>query len=191
MRLAFTLTLVGHLLVSPSVQSPSKPIKVDHISTSFRAPPYSLNEMVSRSDAVVLGRVVGGAPHDIRGTAGDTRPGTQFRFKIHEILHASGSHSLAADEISVMREGGDRDHGSHIVRSIQDGFPPFDVGHEYVLFLYWNSTLNDWVSAWGPDGAWDLTRGWVESAGSARVTNENRGKRRSDVLDLIRRSGAL
>jgi len=46
-----------------------------------------------------------------------------------------------------------------------------------ILFLNWNSALEDWVPAFGPDSAWDITSGQVQSAGSAKSLSSARDNR--------------
>jgi hypothetical protein len=44
-------------------------------------------------------------------------------------------------------------------RYVEDGFPAFDTGAEYLLFLYWNDVLEAHETAFGPDAAFRIDAG--------------------------------
>lgn len=166
-------------------QPTTKPVKVVSFSTHFRAPADTLAEAIPQADAVVRGRIVGSKPADT-----SDRIVTAFRFKVIEVLHTPGGRVVNLSEIEILRRGiGERDRGSYIERGVQERFPPFDFGHEYVMYLSWNPALNGWVPAFGPDSAIDITSGHVDSPGHAKLTIEHQGKPAEEYLDLVRGFG--
>lgn len=171
-------------------QVQSKPVKTAVINTHFKAPPDSLSEMLTKVDAVVRGRIVSASSQDLN-LAG--RPGvrvmTSYRFHIIEVMHVFGSFSIATDNIAILREGGTRDRGSYVESVIQEGFPPFDIDHEYILFLKWSEGSNGWIPAFGPDGVVDLQGGRVRTPGTSQLMTSQRGKTAADFVRLVRRFG--
>jgi len=166
-----------------------KPVRDEPINTSFKAPPPTLGAMISEAELVVFGRFVGGAVKDSDDPGKGRSTMTGHRLKIGEVLHASSSSRKVGSEIEVIRRGGERDRGSYIERSYQIGFPPFQNGHEYALFLVWNTALDAWVPAYGPDSAIDLTGAAAHSAGQSDLIRSLEGKPAAEVLELLRRSG--
>jgi hypothetical protein len=171
-------------------QDLAKPVQTDVIYTRFYGPPDSLSEMITKADAVVRGRIVGAAPLDldldqVRGG----RVMTVYRFAVLEIMHTVGGHIVDPHQIVILREGGQRDRGSFIQRVVQDGFPPFEHGHEYLVFLRWDAGKSAWLPAFGPDSVVDLQGGRVESPGSAKITSSQKGRLAADYLKSIRQYG--
>lgn len=150
----FALILCAQACTSGSAQN-SKPVRENPLITEFVSPPPTLNEMVLKADAVILGRITGARPYDkhIPGLA-HPRVKTLWTFRVGEVLHFKGSHEGLA-EIYIEREGGERDRGKHIVRELQPEFPPFELGQQYVLFLERAGDL--WWPAYGPDSAFRLS----------------------------------
>jgi hypothetical protein len=164
-------------------QQATKPVIVDSYGRFFRTPAETLAETILQADAVVRGRIVGSKPDDRDQIV------TAFRFKVIEVMHTSGGRVVNPSEIDILRGIGERDRGSHIERRVQERFPPFDTGHEYVMYLSWNSALNGWVPAFGPDSAIDITSGRVDSYGKAKITVEHKDKSPEHYLDLVRGFG--
>jgi len=178
--LAAALSVLGS---SPRSSPQGKPVRSEPIFTEFKAPPDSLADMIAEAELVARGRVVGQTSRD-RSDAGLTR--TTYRVKILDVLRISPDRE-SADTIEVVRSGGVRDRGTYVEHSHQVGFPAFDDGREYLLFLVWNKALNSWVPAYGPDSAFDLTSGVADTAGTSKVALTLKGKKASDVLDIVRR----
>lgn len=163
-----------------------KPVSLEPIYTYFKAPPATLSEMIAEAELVVQGRVVGHRPKD-NADLGATR--TAHRVEVLEIVRDSPLHPVTTDEIEVVRTGGERDRGHYIEKSYQVGFPQFDNGRQYLLFLVWNKALNSWVPAYGPDSAVDLTSGVADSSGKSAAVQKLKGKAAAEVLDIVRRGG--
>ena len=167
-----------------STQTQSKPVKQDFVHTYFKAPPESLNEMITAADAVVRGRAIGSSPRRDR----DHGLMTDVRFTVLELIHVGG---LPIDpmEVVVTRQGGEVDEGAFIQRTVQESFPPFEKAHEYILFLRWYPEKAIWIPAYGPDSVFDLTGGIVKSPGVYEVANARKGSPAPAFLDAVRRFG--
>jgi hypothetical protein len=179
------LLLVAALSVlgsSPRYSPQGKPVKSEPIFTEFKAPPDSLADMIAEAELVLRGRVV----DEISRDRGNALTRTAYRVKVLDVLRISPDRE-PADTIEVVRSGGVRDRGSYVEHSHQVGFPAFENGREYLLFLVWNKALNSWVPAYGPDGAFDLTSGVADTAGNSKVALTLKGKKAADVLDIVRR----
>jgi hypothetical protein len=168
--------------VSPGSAS-QKPIESEIINTNFLAPPPTLADMVARAQLVVRGRAFNATPRSTN--AGEIL--TDYKIKVEEVIRDAGN-VLTSDELTFIRQGGDLDVGSTIRRAIQSGFPPLELSHEYVLFLYWNDARPGWVSAFGPDSVVDLSSGEVVSPGKAPVTSALRGSSANAYLKNLRRA---
>jgi hypothetical protein len=165
-------------------QQPTKPVKIDSYTSYFRTPAETLAETILQVGAVVRGKIVGSKPHDTKDQIV-----TAFRFKVIEVLHTAGGRVVNPSEIDILRRIGERDRGPYIERRVQERFPPFDVGHEYVMYLSWNAALDGWVPSFGSDSAIDITSGHVESRGQAKLTVEHKGKPAEEYIDLVRGFG--
>ncbi len=167
--------------------SSGKPVKTSVVSTYFKGPPDSLSEMVTKADAVVRLRMTGSSIRaPVRQNTAE-RVMTAYRFHVLEIMHSFGGHNVDAEQIIVLKDGGELDKGTHVERIVHEGFPSFEPGREYVLFLKWNVALGGWVPAFGPDSALDISKGHVDSPGSASITNKHKGQPVASVLEAIRR----
>ncbi len=175
-----------------------KPVKVEHLSITPKGPTSdSLFQMIADADAVVRGRVVDSSPRDFdydRGTDLPPLKGgrvmTAFHVEVSEILHAAGDHVVDINkQLDFILDGGDRDRGAYIERLVASGIPILERGHEYVLFLRWSPWVDGWIPPYGPDGALDITKGVVESAGRATITERHKGRPAADVLKELRQYG--
>jgi hypothetical protein len=165
-------------------QQSTKPVKVDSYGTYFRAPAETLDKTILTADAVVRGRIVRSRPDDTKDEIV-----TAYRLKVIEVMHTAGGRVIDPSEIDILRRIGERDRGPYIERRVQERFPPFDFGHEYVVYLTWNPSMNGWVPAFGPDSVIDITSGRVDSHGNAKLTSEHKGRPAEDYLDLVRGLG--
>jgi hypothetical protein len=188
MLLMIALSL--QVATSSTDQVSPKPVRQEVINTYFKAPPDTLTDMIIEADLVVKGRVIGASPRDTPAKPDQTASTrTAYRLRVDEILHVKDSRAVDATTIDIVRSGGERDRGHYIERAYQSGFPPFESGHEYVLFLTWNAALAAWVPAFGPDSAFDLRGGIVDSPGTAKVATALRGTPVSEFLASVRRFG--
>ena len=164
--------------------SQPKPIHEEPINTYFNAPPDNIADMVTRADAVVLGRMVGRSP--FKGRSDPARPSFANRFQIVEILHNPTKHPVDPNAIDLVRPSGDTDHGAYVVRGYQVGFPEFETGHQYILFLSWNEAIPGWVPAYGPDSVFDVTAGRSKAFGRSAVAESLARKSPADLLNQVR-----
>jgi hypothetical protein len=171
-----------------AAQAP-KPVLTNKIYTYFIGPPDTLKEMILAADAVVYGRILAAAANDSVSPIGGALVRTAYRVKVNELLHTLGGHPIDTDHIVVLREGGDRDRGTHIERVVQENFPSFSVGGEYVLFLRWNPSQQAWAPAFGPGSVFRLSKGRVDSFGSSGIAAAQTGKTAAAFLETIRSFG--
>ena len=190
LMIALSLQVATSSTGAAADQISPKPVRQEVINTYFKAPPDTLTDMIIEADLVVKGRVIGASPRDTPAKPDQTASTrTAYRLRVDEILHVKDSRAVDATTIDIVRSGGERDRGHYIERAYQSGFPPFETGHEYVLFLTWNAALAAWVPAFGPDSAFDLGDGIVDSPGTAKVTAALRGTPVSEFLASVRRFG--
>lgn len=163
-----------------------KPTSSEPIHVSFKAPPPTLGAMILHAQLVATGRVVGLTPRD----SDDPRLGkptrTGYQLRLDEIIRAGPASAPAERVIEVVRRGGVRDRGTYIERSYEVGFPAFEHGRTYLMFLVWNAALDAWVPAYGPDSAIDLTNGVAHSAGKSETVRALEGKPTAEVLAVLR-----
>lgn len=98
----------------------------------------SLEALWSISDLIVEGVVGNDRPADY-GTA-PVRVNTMFDVHISEVFKGSRTPGTKT-VIQVRRSGGRRDEGDKVVNHVQDGYPLFQRGERYILFL----TRHEWV----------------------------------------------
>ena len=114
--------------------------------------------MLAEVDLVSSGSVVGARPADSIDPSGVRNVRTLFKVTATEVFRNISS-QVVDDAIEVARSVGERDRGAYIERVIQDGFPSFEIGRNYLMFLKWSNAQNAWVPAFGPDSVLDLTDG--------------------------------
>lgn len=178
-------TTVGLALAHSRQEKPTH-VSIDNIY--YNAPPPSLSEMEKTADAVVFGRVLGGVSKD-GGFFRKSEPGitTSYRFKVHEVISAQGKRAVDPNELTVLRDGGSIDRGNRIDKVVDADFPPFELGHEYVLFLRWDAGQEAWVPAWGPNATFEIKGGLITSPGYAHVCKEQNGLSIDEFLEKLRR----
>ena len=189
--LNLVLITTALLFSASTIAIPQKPVRPGPINTYFNAPPDTLAEMISSAGLVVVGRVIGAKPADHILVPGNVITMTNHRLKIEEVFAIAPGHSVQPDgTIDIVRKGGDRDKGSFIERSYQVGFPAFETGRRYLMFLVWNAALSAWVPAYGPDSVFDLTDPTrADSPGRAAVTEKLEQNTVEEVLRLVRNGG--
>jgi hypothetical protein len=165
-------------------QKSNKPVKESYIFNEWKAPEATLTDTILAVDAVVRVRVLGSTVRDTEDLV------TAYRLKVEEIIQAFGGRAVDESEITLLRKVGERDRGAYIERMIESPtFTPIELGHEYVLFLQWSPSSGAWTPAIGPDGVLDITKGIVESRGTAAITSAAKGKPAAGYLELLRRLG--
>jgi hypothetical protein len=180
-----TGTTVGLALAYPQREKPTK-VMVDSIT--YTSPPLSVPEMVRATDAVVFGRILGGVSQDIgyfrKGEPGIT---TSYRFHVYEVLATQGERSVDPNELTILRDGGSIDRGDRIDKVEDVDFPQFELGHEYIIFLRWNTEHEMWVSNWGPNGTFEVKAGRITSLGIVTICKKQNGLALDEFLSTLRR----
>jgi hypothetical protein len=181
--------IVASGFFSPSVASPGqgKPTEVIFANPYFKEPPPSLAQMLQSAGAVLYGRIVGGASKDggyyRKADRGIT---TFYRLKIHQVLKSADAHPVD-QEVTIARDGGSLDRGKKIERVEVTGFPQFEFGHDYILFLYWHAEHQAWAVSWGPHGAFEVESGKIRAVGDAAVARQQNGLLVEEFLSSLRR----
>lgn len=165
-----------------------KPTRQVTIVTEFKGPPPTLSEMVREADAVITGRIVGTTPHDVfEPRFNDQSVMTMYRVRVSQVLQAFGGYNIDPREIGVLRVGGVRDRGSYLEQTVQEDFPPFHTGSDYLLFLNWDKAHEAWIVAFGPDGAFELSGHGVAALGVTPVAKSVASTNTLTLIDSILR----
>jgi hypothetical protein len=147
-----------------------------------------MSEMILSVDAVVVGRFTGLRPSDEHLPHLSTPwVVTLWNFDVREVLHQKESEPIP-QQILIQRHGGDRDRGDRIERTFLRGFPEYQMGHQYVLFL--EKGGNIWGPQYGPNSVFLLSHGRVQPFGSHKVALSQAGLTEEEFLQLIRTYGA-
>jgi len=133
---AIPLTMA--LLAAAGV-SQQKPVKEVPLVINYAVKPITLERATARAHAVVRARVVGSQFRDLR-EPGVPVPNmnTVYALNVVEVLKRDPNLPVPTQ---VVRSGGDLETDEGIRRYVEDGFPAFQPGEEYLLFLYWNENL--------------------------------------------------
>lgn len=147
------------------------------IGSSFvrYAVPRTFAEALMRFD-VVLGEVV-----DSRSFAADTDVKTWYRFKLLETLSTrrvecttcpeipeppSEMLPLSPDEFVLAQFGGEVSIDGIKIKSTNSQFPPFEMGHQYLMFLSLDSNRMVAALRAGPWGTFKSTNGKLQAVDS-------------------------
>ena len=165
--------------------SQQKPVKEVPLIVCYAATPRTLEGATARADAIVRAQVVSSqfrprrerpdAPPDVR---------TAYALKVLEVLKRDPQLPIPAE---VLREGGDLETDEGIRRYVEDGFPAFQPGHEYLLFLWWNENSAAYQMFFGVDGAYHITPdNRVQGLGRGVLAKQYTGENARQVADRIR-----
>ena len=173
------------LLIAPLVtaNAQEKPIVYPTWDIDYFAPPATLEGLVDEADAVILGRVTG--RHNEVAREERALPRTIYGVRLLEVLKPHPK--LNASEVEIDRMGGDVERDGRIDRYAERGFPDFQQGRTYVLFLSWNEYIGRFAILRGPDSAFEINpQGRVETHGRFSAAKAQRGKHGDALLDSIR-----
>jgi hypothetical protein len=187
----FSVCLAAMPVAAFTGQETKKRVVVDEFQVDRDAPPDTLDAMWREAKAVVVLKVLSAAPRPapfdpllLRPRLGYDK--TTWTAEVVEVLKDDRVHFAGTGRIvHVYREHGDTDQGDYILRRIERDFPAFVKGHEYVLFLNWNEHMQLFVVAYGPDAAYDVTNGLIETAGRGAVARSFKGKPAKELLDQL------
>jgi hypothetical protein len=181
-----SLLLVGGLVLSLALQSAGpKPIQTSLVFVNYAAPPTTLEGLTRISSAVIVGDVAGAntqSEWENRGQA----VFTDYHIRIGEVLKPHDQLPVVGTVVTVRRSGGDWDAGNHIVRGIEPGFPQFSIGDTYLLFLHWNDARSTFEVRAGPNGAYRLSNGVLDSNGQSALAAKQKGRSVASVLAELR-----
>jgi len=142
----------------------TKPVVTSDIIVDYWAPPSTLQQAVSGAAAIVVGTVR--TERTFRPASSASSPRLVYSVSVIEILRPHPM--LTQTELEVYRMGGDIDAGDHVIRKNEVGFPRFSSGHQYLMFLSWNRSLNAFEPKYGPNGIFELfPDGRVQTPGKA------------------------
>jgi len=173
------------LLMAPllTATAQEKPITYPPFSIDYAAPPSSVEGLLDEADAVVLMRVTGRHPAVQRER--NAIPRTAYGVHVIEVIKPHPK--LSESDVEIERNGGDLDKDDHIERFVVKGFPDFQQGHKYVVFLRWNEVLGRFTLVRGQDSAFELNaQDKVEAYGRFTAAKEQHGKDTEAFLNRLR-----
>ncbi len=157
---AFSGPMLGDVGLTADGSQSQKPVKeMEFHIDGGPEPPASLDELWSSGNVVVEGIIQAAEPIDSSFT--------EYLVQVVEVFKADLQVRPTASAIAVTRMGGVRDKGTHIERRVERGFPLFEVGERYILFL--NATQNGRYTL-SAEGAFLVSRTTVQPRGRGDVT---------------------
>jgi hypothetical protein len=112
--------------------------------------PFDALELLAHSGLVVVGTVRGLKSYYVK----DLRIDTDCAVEINDvIIERDGKSRQIGDVITVRRKGGALAVGNVTMTATESGFPAFQVGEQYVLFLEHNAALKALMVFGGGQGA--------------------------------------
>jgi hypothetical protein len=177
---------IGASVQAMTLQPPG-PVVTQKTFSEYPGPPSTLTGMIAAADAVVRGRIAGRAPF----LEGD-RPQplrSIYRVQVVEVFHGTAAGPSTGLAIEVARVGGFVDHPDRTDHFVDTGFPDFESGREYVIFLDRSTRGDYWYPAFGPDSVFAIHDRLVEPLGRASVSRAQDGADVVTFLDAVRRYG--
>jgi hypothetical protein len=165
--------------------SQQKPVEEVPVIIEYAEPPRTLEDATARAHAIVRARVVGSQFRQ-RRVRPDVPPdvNTAYALKALDVLKRDPQLPIPTE---VLREGGDRETDQGILRYVEEGFPAFHPGDEYLLFLYWNENLAAYQMIFGVDGAYRITSdNRVHGLGRSVLARQHTGRDAREVANRIR-----
>lgn len=165
--------------------SQQKSVKEVPLIMNYAERPRTLEDATARAHAIVRARVVGSqfrrrrerpdAPADVN---------TAYGLNVLEVLKRDPRLPIPTE---VLREGGDLETAEGILTIVEEGFPAFQPGDEYLLFLYWNANLRAYQMIFGVDGAYRVTPdNRIHGLGRGVLAKQYTGQNAREVADRIR-----
>lgn len=137
----------------------SKPVRVIefHIDGG-QQPPVSADELWNEADIIVEGVVRSETPID--------EAFTSYQIQLLEVYKPDFRTGPGSKAITVSRMGGVRDKGAYIEKRVEQGFPLFERGEQYILCL---KALGNGRYTLGPEGAFLMTATDLKPRGLSEV----------------------
>jgi hypothetical protein len=184
------ITLLMALLAAVGV-SQQKSVKVREVPlvVNYAAKPITLERATAGAHAIVRARVVGSQFRDLREPGAPVaNVNTAYALNVVEVLKRDPHLPLPTE---VVRPGGDLETDQGILRIVEEGFPAFQPGDEYLLFLYWNENLATYQMFFGADGAYRVTPdNRLDGLGRGLLAQQYRGQDGREVANRIREIAA-
>src|SRR4051812_9235442 len=177
------MSVASSVLIAQQATPQVLPIFVD-----YETPPSEMNRFVASVDAIVHARVERTEfAAVVDPDTGKSRDMTRYVVRVIEPLKLYPKLPSAGEAMVITRLGGQHTDNGRLVRTAVQGFPDFEQGSEYVLFLAWNAHTNDFDIAYGPDGAYQLAAlGAVRALGHYPLAQAQNNKDRAAFLREIR-----
>jgi hypothetical protein len=166
------------------VSGQQKPVVEYDVFVDYQRPPSTLAALTNAADLVVVGSIAS-TRNIVNNETGHESASTEVRLSVMTVLKGSGV--TRGNIVPILRPGGDVDLGDKIRRSTERGFPRFQVGDRYLLFLHWNALLGVYEVFYGPNGAFQLVADKLRAIGTSGLAKQYDGRRASSVIQDIRR----
>jgi hypothetical protein len=165
-------------------QVSEEPIIIDYVP-----PPATLEEAIARAHVVVRARIAGAeSPKRGEGSSPAFDVRTAYKLDIVEVLKSDAG---MAPPVEVVRYGGDLQTEKGARRVVEEDFPAFGQGNEYLVFLFWNDYLKVYEPAFGPDAAFQVAGdGRLQAIGRSMLSQQQAHKSTRDVRSRIREIAA-
>jgi hypothetical protein len=137
----------------------NKPVRESefHIDGGLQ-PPVTPDELWNVADIIVEGIVRSETPIDDAFTA--------YHVQLLEVYKPDSRVSPGSQAITVSRMGGVRDKGAYIEKRVEQGFPLFERGERYILFL---DALGNGRYTLGAEGAFLITPTALKPRGRSEI----------------------
>ena len=182
------LMLLVALLAAVGV-SQQKSVTELAVIVEYVEKPATLERATARAHAIVRARVVGSQFKDLREPGAPVPDvNTAYALNVVEVLKRDPHLPVPTE---VVRPGGDLETDQGIRRYVEEGFPGFQPGHEYLLFLYWNENLATYHMISGADSAYRITPdNRLHGMGRGLLAQRSRGQDAREVANRIREIAA-
>ena len=178
------LTAVLSLLVTVNTSSglhaqdrPTKPIVVEN---PLIAPPESMENMWSRSDAVLRVRIVSSNPKTV-----GRDPMHVYTEATAEVLKVFKGRSIVGSVVKFLQVAGEAETPTQIIRV--EGATPLPKDHEYVVFLTNSPSAGGLFLSHDVDGAFEIHDGVVIPHGRSAVAQQHQNLSERRFVDELER----
>lgn len=165
--------------------SQQKSVKEVPLIIEYFESPRTLERATVDAHAIVRARVVGSQFRQRRERP-DAPPdvSTAYALKVLEVLKRDPRLPIPTE---VLRAGGDLETDQGTLRIVEEGFPAFQPGDEYLLFLHWNENLAAYQMFFGVEGAYRITSdNRIHGLGRGVLAKQHTGQKADEVADRIR-----
>jgi hypothetical protein len=177
---AFAMTLAPGIVIAQRQDPPTPPGKPTVTQTvSPPQPMYLLRsweDALAHADTVVRVRITARqyvkVPLSVKPFNVDK---TRYAADVLEILRSPIG---IGPSMTIYRGAGVIETPTRFVKLVVPGYPEWTLHAEYLLLLQWDSLLNGFNDAYGPDGTFKLSagRGRVESTGGAPFSKAHKDR---------------